>query len=225
MSAGDRIVDFSTLESWFWETAHVVREGDAPKMLKDILLPYLFLKRLLEVFDDDVDCLARDVGSKRKAAKLVEDDHTLVLFYIPPEARWPALSRVRGGISRVRDALYSIARENPRLQGLVDVATSQLPRPASAPLAGEPFSALVQVLGIRTVTIESPFGPIEITFGLAAQADGEPYIELEHQWMLKASDRQYEWAKAHRADIVNAIVDAVMEEWARRRSSFRGGGP
>jgi HsdM N-terminal domain len=48
-------LDVSALESWRWEAACVIRGlVDAPKF-KDDILPLIFLKRLSDVFDDDID--------------------------------------------------------------------------------------------------------------------------------------------------------------------------
>ena len=55
---------------------------------KDYILPLIFLKRLSDVFDDEVAHLAHDFGDLKEAAKLVEQDHRLVRFYIPQKARW-----------------------------------------------------------------------------------------------------------------------------------------
>jgi len=57
---------------------------DAPEF-KDYILPLVFLKRLSDVFNDEVQRLAADFGL---TPALVENDHALVRFYIPPRARW-----------------------------------------------------------------------------------------------------------------------------------------
>src|SRR5437868_6875727 len=49
-----RRLDVAALESWLWEAACQVRGPlDAPKF-KDYILPLVFLKRLSDVFDDEV---------------------------------------------------------------------------------------------------------------------------------------------------------------------------
>ncbi len=56
------------------------------------------------------------------AAKLVEEDHKLVRFFIPGTARWPQIAKVTTGLGQyLTDAVRAVARENPRLQGVVDV--------------------------------------------------------------------------------------------------------
>jgi len=44
---------------------------DAPKF-KDYILPLIFVKRLSDVFDDEVSHLAHEFGDRKTAAKLVE---------------------------------------------------------------------------------------------------------------------------------------------------------
>ena len=47
-------LDVPALESWLWEAACKIRGPlDAPKF-KDYILPLIFLKRLSDVFDDEV---------------------------------------------------------------------------------------------------------------------------------------------------------------------------
>ena len=80
-------LDVPALEGWLWEAACTIRGPlDAPKF-KDYILPLIFLKRLSDVFDDELDHLARDFGDRATAAKLARQDHKLVRFYIPEKAR------------------------------------------------------------------------------------------------------------------------------------------
>ncbi|RKY57674.1 MAG: SAM-dependent DNA methyltransferase, partial [Candidatus Latescibacterota bacterium] len=79
-------LDLPALETWLWEAACVIRGPvDAPKF-KDYILPLIFLKRLSDVFEDEL----RELGG---TAEFVDQDHSLVRFYIPPQARWNEVSR------------------------------------------------------------------------------------------------------------------------------------
>src|SRR3954468_21910404 len=72
-----------SLEKWIWDAACSIRGAkDAPKY-KDFILPLVFAKRLCDVFDDELDRIASQVGSRAKAFKLVERDKRLVRFYLP----------------------------------------------------------------------------------------------------------------------------------------------
>jgi type I restriction enzyme M protein len=53
-----------SLESWIWDAACSIRGAkDAPKF-KDYILPLIFAKRLCDVFDDEIDRIAKEVGSR-----------------------------------------------------------------------------------------------------------------------------------------------------------------
>ena len=58
VSAERQSLDVHTLETWLWDAACQVRGPlDAPKF-KDYILPLVLLKRLSDVFDDEVSHLA-----------------------------------------------------------------------------------------------------------------------------------------------------------------------
>jgi len=118
------MLDISTLESWLWEAACAIRGPvDAPKF-KDYILPLIFLKRLSDVFDDEVKRVAEEFKiSPREALEWIENDHELVRFYIPPEARWNYIRELplQGLGQRLTDAVRAVARENPRLSGVIDI--------------------------------------------------------------------------------------------------------
>lgn len=107
-------MDVGTLEQWLWDAACEIRGPlDAPKF-KDYILPLVFLKRLSDVFDDEVARLAGEFGSGDAAAKLVEADHGLVRFYIPEAARWPEIAKKTAGLGEyLTDAVRAVARESP----------------------------------------------------------------------------------------------------------------
>ena len=55
-----------SLESWIWDAACSIRGAkDAPKF-KDFILPLIFTKRLCDVFDDELNRIAQEVGSRRR---------------------------------------------------------------------------------------------------------------------------------------------------------------
>jgi len=115
------MLDIKTLEGWLWECACKIRgEIDAPKY-KDYILPLIFLKRLSDVFDDETAKLIEDYGGKKEAEDIVEEDHSLVWFYLPKQSRWAHIAKQSTKIGEVlTDAVRSVARENPKLQGVID---------------------------------------------------------------------------------------------------------
>jgi type I restriction enzyme M protein len=91
MMPGQKL-DLTTLENWLWEAACKIRGPvDTPKF-KDYILPLIFLKRLSDVFEDEINYLAGEFGSVELAWKLVEEayqhEQSIVRFYLPPEVRW-----------------------------------------------------------------------------------------------------------------------------------------
>ncbi|MBH0177235.1 MAG: SAM-dependent DNA methyltransferase [Nitrospira sp.] len=116
-----------TLESWIWDAACSIRGAkDAPKY-KDYILPLIFTKRLCDVFDDELNRIAKEVGSRTKAFKLVKHDKKLVRFYLPLKPNdpdqpvWTIIRKLADKIGeQLTTHLRAIADENPLLKGIID---------------------------------------------------------------------------------------------------------
>jgi type I restriction enzyme M protein len=116
-----------SLESWIWDAACSIRGAQEAPKFKDFILPLVFTKRLCDVFDDELNRIAVEVGSRAKAFKLVERDHKLVRFYLPlkpkdPEdAVWSVIRKLTGKIGEsLTTYLHDIAKANPALEGIID---------------------------------------------------------------------------------------------------------
>ncbi len=126
-----------TMEQMLWDAACSIRgEKDAAKF-KDYLLPLLFLKRLSDVFDDEIGRLAEEYGDRDLAQEIADSDHELLRFYLPPEARWAVISGrethewtldERGRSTQPNDigehltrAVRLVVRYNPSLSGVIDL--------------------------------------------------------------------------------------------------------
>lgn len=135
------------VEQWLWDAACEIRGPlDAPKF-KDYILPLVFLKRLSDVFDDEVARLADKFGDAATAQTLVDEDHGLVRFYLSEQARWSALANKRTGMGElVTDAVRAAARENPRLQGVIDVIDFNATTAGQRIVDDERLARLVEVL-------------------------------------------------------------------------------
>jgi type I restriction enzyme M protein len=124
------------MEQMLWDAACSIRgEKDAAKF-KDYLLPLLFLKRLSDVFDDEITRLAEEYGDRETALDIAESDHSLLRFYLPPEARWAVISGRenyewplddQGESTRPKDigehltnAVRAVVKQNPSLSGVID---------------------------------------------------------------------------------------------------------
>ena len=116
-----------SLESWIWDAACSIRGAkDAPKF-KDFILPLIFTKRLCDVFDDELNRIAKEVGSRAKAFKLVKHDKKLVRFYLPLEPKnpddpvWSVIRTLSDKIGEhLTTHLRDIAKANPLLKGIID---------------------------------------------------------------------------------------------------------
>ncbi len=116
-----------SLESWIWDAACSIRGAkDAPKY-KEFILPLIFTKRLCDVFDDELNRIAKEVGSRAKAFKLVRHDKKLVRFYLPLEPKnpdEPVWSVIRTLADKIGEQLTThlrgIADANPLLKGIID---------------------------------------------------------------------------------------------------------
>jgi type I restriction enzyme M protein len=121
------------MEQMLWDAACSIRgEKDAAKF-KDYLLPLLFLKRLSDVFDDEIDRLAEDYGDRATALEIVEGDHSLLRFYVPHESRWAVLSgretyawpdeaaKPKDIGEHLTKAVRAVVKQNPGLAGVIDV--------------------------------------------------------------------------------------------------------
>ena len=115
-------MDIKQLENWLWEAACSLRGAmDAPKY-KDYILPLIFVRRLSDVFDDELERLAKVYGDRETALKIVKKDHSLVRFYIPDNAQWEKIRTTTTKIGEyLTDTMRLVAKENSRLQGVIDI--------------------------------------------------------------------------------------------------------
>ena len=125
------------MEQMLWDAACSIRGAQEAAKFKDFLLPLLFLKRLSDVFDDEIGRLAEEYGDREVAWEIAESDHELLRFYLPPEARWAVISGretydwpvdQQGRSPRPRDigehltrAVRAVVLHNPTLSGVIDL--------------------------------------------------------------------------------------------------------
>jgi type I restriction enzyme M protein len=105
-----------SLESWIWDAACSIRGAKDAAKYKDYILPLIFTKRLCDVFDDELNRIAKEVGARKKAFQLANADHKLVRFYLPllpddPEQPvWSVIRKLSAGHHRPR----GLQRHHPR---------------------------------------------------------------------------------------------------------------
>lgn len=126
-------LDLKAMEGMLWKAACSIRgEKDAPKF-KDYLLPLLFLKRLSDVYEDEVARLVEEYGSEEAAQEVIaEVGHDVVRFQLPEFATWAVISGRKPydwGDARkpktlgehITMALRALAKQNEDLRGVVDI--------------------------------------------------------------------------------------------------------
>src|SRR5438132_4994390 len=116
-----------SLESCIWDAACSIRGAKDALKYKDYMLPLIFTKRLCDVFDDELNRIAKEVGSRAKAFKLVKHDKKLVRFFLPLQPKdpekpvWSVIRTLSDKIGeQLTTHLRAIADANPLLKGIID---------------------------------------------------------------------------------------------------------
>ena len=156
-----------SLESWIWDAACSIRGAkDAPKY-KDYILPLIFTKRLCDVFDDELNRIAAEVGWRQKAFQLARADHKLVRFYlplVPADPEQPVWSVIRKLSDKsgegVTTQMRAIARENPLLQGIIDRVDFNATTHGQRDLDDDRLSNLIEAISTKRLGLEDVEGDI-----------------------------------------------------------------
>ena len=149
-----------SMEQMLWDAACSIRGARDAAKFKDYLLPLLFLKRLSDVFDDEIDRLAEEFGDREVAQEISESDHDLLRFYLPPEARWGVVNGrenydwpvdVQGRSTRPKDigehltkAVRAVVRHNPTLSGVIDLVDFAAERNGECDINPSRLAAVVE---------------------------------------------------------------------------------
>jgi type I restriction enzyme M protein len=156
-----------SLETWIWDAACSIRGAkDAPKY-KDYILPLIFTKRLCDVFDDELDRIAAEVGSREKAFRLVKADKKLVRFYLPlvpadpDEPVWSVVRKLSDKIGeQLTTHLRDVAKANPLLQGIIDRVDFNATTHGQRDLADDRLSNLIEAISTKRLGLTDVEGDI-----------------------------------------------------------------
>ena len=160
-------LDISTLETWLWDAACVIRgTTDAPKF-KDFILPLIFYKRLSDVFDDEFAQQVEQFGDEATARTIIEADHEdalkterspIVRFYIPQRYRWQELRNHPADEHLgefVTEAMREVARLNPQLAGVIDVEDFNQRQSGQRILDDDRLEALIEVISQHRLGLQN----------------------------------------------------------------------
>ncbi len=127
MSKETKTTNNKSLEQWIWDSACAIRGAKDAGKFKDYILPLIFVKRLCDVFDDEINRIAKG-GSRIEALKRIDADHSRVRFYIPirpknseTEDSWNAIRSLSSNIGEeLTRIIREIASHNSILDGVID---------------------------------------------------------------------------------------------------------
>jgi type I restriction enzyme M protein len=151
------VLSTKSMEQMLWDAACSIRgEKDAPKF-KDYILPLIFIKRLSDVFDDEVKRLTETYGDATTTMAVLEADHSLVRFYLPPECRWPVVSRreqfkwPKGREPKtlgeqLTSTVRAIAKANATLSGVIDIVEYNAAPHGEREISDQALSGVIETL-------------------------------------------------------------------------------
>jgi type I restriction enzyme M protein len=145
-----------SLEQWLWDAACSIRGAKDASKYKDFILPLVFTKRLCDVFDDEINRIAKEVGGRDKAFALVKRDKKLVRFYIPLEPAnvddsvWSVIRKLTEKIGeQLTTYLRDIAKENPKLDGIIDRVDFNATTHGQRDISDDRLSALIEQISLK----------------------------------------------------------------------------
>ena len=166
-SPDEEQLDISTLETWLWDAACVIRgTTDAPKF-KDFILPLIFYKRLSDVFDDEFAKQIEEFGDETVAREIIDADHQdalesgrnpIVRFYIPQQYCWDALRNhpANGRLGEfVTEAMRKVVSQNPRLSGVLDVQDFNEQQSGQRTLDDDRLVSLIEIISQHRLGLQN----------------------------------------------------------------------
>lgn len=143
------------LEQWLWDAACSIRGPvDAPKF-KDYIIPLLFFKRLSDVYRDELDRLKEEFGDEKVVKELTAEDRKLIRFYLPDGCTWNDIRKITKNIGEeLTRVLRQIAKENPKLQGVIDVVDFNATISGERIIDDGRLSALIEIISRHRIGLE-----------------------------------------------------------------------
>ncbi len=182
------------LEQWLWDAACSIRGPVDASKFKDYILPLLFFKRLSDVFEDETERLRSEFGDEKVVKELVAEDRNLVRVYLPEGCSWTDVRRTTKNLGEeLTGVLRKIAKENPRLQGVIDVVDFNATISGERILDDGRLSSLIEILSRHRLGLEDAEPDIlgrayeyllrKFAEG-SGQSAGEYYTPKEVAWLM-----------------------------------------
>lgn len=112
------------LKSHLWKAADILRGSLDASEYREPVMTILFLKRLNDRFEENVEKLVADGKTEKEANQDFRHD-----FFVPKEARWEKLSTVRSKVGEKIDEICRlIEKTNPKLDGVLTATKYSDPR-------------------------------------------------------------------------------------------------
>jgi len=117
-------VTLEALKSHLWKAADILRGSLDASEYREPVMTILFLKRLNDRFEENVEKLIKEGKSEKEANQEFRHD-----FFVPKDARWDKISTVRSKVGEKIDAACkSIERANEKLEGVLTATKYSDPR-------------------------------------------------------------------------------------------------
>ncbi len=108
-------VTLEMLKSHLWKASDILRGSLDASEYREPVMTILFLKRLNDRFEENVEKLIADGKSEKEANQDFRHD-----FFVPKEARWDKLSAVRSRVGEKIDKICKlIEKSNEKLEGVL----------------------------------------------------------------------------------------------------------
>ena len=151
----DKNAKLKQLENVLWEAASLLRGAVSAEDYKNYLLPLIFYKRLSDVFKDEVKRLKEDgiIDTFDEVYELAEYEKEeygqvkSVRYLIPKEYLWDNMLKITKGLGeKLTEALRAIARENPELQGVIDIVDYNISKGGERIISDEVLAKVLQII-------------------------------------------------------------------------------
>lgn len=112
LAVGEQLT-IDRLERYLWSAADILRGSIDSSDYKGFIFGFLFLKRLSDRFDEEVDALRGVKGADPEDP----DEHD---FFVPKRARWAEIQKVATNVGEtLNKAAAALEEANPKLEGVM----------------------------------------------------------------------------------------------------------